>query len=103
MSLVTCHLSLEMIERQLTVENRLGLHARAAARLVRTASRFSSRIKLERCDRSAAADAKSILSVLMLVASRGTELRVMVNGEDEAEAMEALCALFADGFGEGKE
>ena len=63
------------IERDVLIRNRLGLHARAAARLVRTASRFDSDVRLERADRSATADAKSILSVLLLAAARGTQLR----------------------------
>jgi phosphotransferase system HPr (HPr) family protein len=91
-----------MIERQIDVKNRLGLHARAAAQLVRLASRYKSVVRLERLDDSAAADAKSILSVLMLAASRGTQLRVMTDGADETEAMRAVCALFADGFGESE-
>ena len=89
-----------MLEQTVTVINRLGLHARAAARLVRTACAFSSHIRLERADRSASADAKSILSVLMLAASRGTELRVTVEGADEEEALAAVCELFESGFGE---
>ena len=89
-----------MVARGVRVVNRLGLHARAAARLVRTASAFRSSIRLERADRSASADAKSILSVLMLAASRGTELRVEAEGEDEEAALEAVCGLIEKGFGE---
>ena len=89
-----------MVARNVRVVNRLGLHARAAARLVRTASAFSSAVRLERADRSAAADAKSILSVLMLAASRGTELRVEADGADEGAALEAVCGLIEKGFGE---
>jgi phosphocarrier protein HPr len=89
-----------VVERQVSVVNRLGLHARAAARLVRTASAFRSRVRLERADRSASADAKSILSVLMLAAARGTELRATAEGEDEAEALDAVCGLIEGGFGE---
>jgi phosphotransferase system HPr (HPr) family protein len=89
-----------MIERRVVITNRLGLHARAAAKLVRTASRFQSFMRVERLDGSANADAKSILSVLMLAASRGTELRLTADGTDESEAIEALSYLFADGFGE---
>jgi len=89
-----------MIERNIEVVNRLGLHARAAAQLVRTASCFDSSLQLERSDKSAAADAKSILSVLMLAASRGTILRATADGADESEALNALCQLFADRFGE---
>ena len=91
-----------MIERHLVVINRLGLHARAAALLVRTASAFQSALRVERADGTAAADAKSILSVLMLAASRGTELLVRAEGADEAEAIVAVCELFARGFGEGE-
>jgi len=89
-----------MIERRVTVVNRLGLHARAAARLVRTASAYHSTVRIELADRSAAADAKSILSVLMLAAARGTELRATAEGIDEQEALDAVCALIASGFGE---
>lgn len=91
-----------MIERSVVITNRLGLHARAAALLVRTANSFESTLRLERADRTAAADAKSILSVLMLAASRGTELRATAEGVDEKEALSAVCGLFADGFGENK-
>lgn len=89
-----------MLERHVTITNRLGLHARAAAQVVRTANRFQSALRLERTDGSATADAKSILSVLMLAASRGTELRATAEGADESEAMSAMCVLFASGFGE---
>ena len=84
------------------ITNRLGLHARAAALLVRTATKFQSAIRLERVDKTAAADAKSILSVLMLAAARGTELRVTAEGVDEDEAIVALCGLVAGGFGENE-
>ena len=91
-----------MVERHVAITNRLGLHARAAALLVRTATAFQSAIKLERVDGTAAADAKSILSVLMLAASCGTELKVMADGADEEQAIVALCELFANGFGENE-
>lgn len=91
-----------MVEHRVVIINRLGLHARAAALLVRTASAFQSTLRLERADGTAAADAKSILSVLMLAASRGTELLVTAEGADETEAMSAICSLFADGFGENE-
>jgi phosphocarrier protein HPr len=92
-----------MVERRVMITNRLGLHARAAAQLVRTATCFQSVVRLERVDGSAAADAKSILSVLMLAAARGTELRATAEGADEKEAMSALCVLFASGFGEAEQ
>ena len=89
-----------MVEQRVIITNRLGLHARAAAQLVRLAGRFKSALRLERLDGSGSADARSILSVLMLAASRGTELRAVAEGVDEGEALSALCELFANGFGE---
>lgn len=89
-----------MINEELTITNRLGLHARAAAQLVRCSSRFSATVKLERIDGSASADAKSILSVLMLAATRGTLLRVIIEGNDEVEAFDTIAQLFKAGFGE---
>lgn len=92
-----------MVERRVQIVNRLGLHARAAAKLVRAASAFRSAVRLERADRSSWADAKSILSVLMLAAARGTELVVVAVGDDEQDALDALCRLISGGFGEGEE
>ncbi len=89
-----------MIEERVRITNRLGLHARAAAQLVRLAGGFKSAVRLERMDGSASADAKSILSVLMLAAARGTELRAVAEGADEREAIEAVSRLFQSGFGE---
>jgi phosphocarrier protein HPr len=93
-----------MIERTLLINARLGLHARAAAKLVRVASGFQSRVLLRRLDGSGganvSADAKSILSVLMLAASCGTELQASAEGIDEEAAMNAVAQLFADGFAE---
>jgi phosphocarrier protein HPr len=91
-----------MIERRVVITNRLGLHARAAALLVRTANSYQSALRLERADKTTAADAKSILSVLMLAASHGTELLLRAEGVDEIEAMSAVCGLFANGFGENE-
>lgn len=89
-----------MIERILLVRARLGLHARAAAKVVRLAQSFDSTMELQRSDNGAAADAKSILSVLMLAAGRGTELNATAEGIDEEAAISALDKLFAQGFGE---
>src|SRR5437867_7324555 len=89
---------LEMIFRQVTIHNRLGLHARAAARFVHTASRFRSRVSVSRNGKTM--DGKSILGILLLAASQGTLLRVVAEGEDEAAAVDALAALVDSGFGE---
>ena len=87
-----------MTRREVEIRNRLGLHARAAARFVRTAARFRSRITLIRDGRSM--DGKSILGILLLAASRGTRLSIVAEGEDEAVAAEALAVLVEGGFGE---
>jgi phosphocarrier protein HPr len=89
-----------MIRHTVEVANRLGLHARAAARLVRLASKYSSDIYLSREGAQQQIDSKSILGILMLAASQGTRIVVSVNGDDEVEAGEAICGLFASKFGE---
>jgi phosphotransferase system HPr (HPr) family protein len=89
-----------MIKRTLLVKAPLGLHARAAAKVVRVAREFQSRLQLSRADGGDTVDAKSILSVLMLAATRGTQLQATAEGTDEEAAMDALDQLFADGFGE---
>ena len=89
-----------MVERTLLIKQRLGLHARAAAKLVRVASAFQSQVQLRRLESDVTADAKSILSVLMLAAGRGTELQASTDGVDEEAAMDAIERLFAEGFGE---
>jgi phosphotransferase system HPr (HPr) family protein len=92
-----------LVECRVRIVNRLGLHARAAAKLVHAAARFRSTLRLVRADRGAVADAKSILSVLMLAAARGTELQITAEGPDEGQALEALCQLIGGGFGETEE
>jgi phosphotransferase system HPr (HPr) family protein len=90
-----------MVEAWVTITNRLGLHARAAAKLVHLAEGFASSVHIHREDGSATADAKSILGVLLLAASKsGTRLRVVADGPDEAAALAAVTTMFADGFGE---
>ena len=89
-----------MLKCRVKISNRLGLHARAAAQLVRLASSFQSKIILLRKDNAVIADAKSILSVLTLAAAKGTELKLTVEGEDEHEAQKAVTELIINGFGE---
>ena len=84
----------------MTISNRLGLHARAAARLVRRATQYTSEIELMREDTNQAADGKSILSVLLLAASRGTRLIIRATGADEDRAAAALAELVEQKFGE---
>jgi phosphocarrier protein len=89
-----------MIRRTVIVKNRLGLHARAAAKLVRLASRYSSEIHLAREGFAEQIDSKSILGILMLAAAAGTRIEVSVSGEDETEAAQAVVRLFENRFGE---
>jgi phosphotransferase system HPr (HPr) family protein len=89
-----------MQERKVTITNRLGLHARAAARLVRRATQYTSEVTLLREDTGREADGKSILSVLLLAASCGTSITIMTTGPDEEHAADALAELVAEKFGE---
>ena len=89
-----------MKKAEVKLVNRLGLHARAAAKLVATAKPFASRVTLEKDGTKA--DGKSIMNVLMLAAPVGSVLELTVAGEDEAEAFEAINALIAGRFGEGE-
>jgi phosphocarrier protein len=87
-----------VIEREVTIANELGLHARAAARLVHVASRFSARITLSKDSRTV--DAKSILGILLLAAAKGDRLTIRADGPDETDAVDALTALVLSRFGE---
>jgi phosphotransferase system HPr (HPr) family protein len=89
-----------MIRQVIEVENRLGLHARAAAKLVQLASAFHSRILVSREGNTDVVEAGSILGILMLAAARGTRLVFLIDGQDEEEAGEAIRGLFAGRFGE---
>jgi phosphotransferase system HPr (HPr) family protein len=89
-----------MPEANIKIINPLGLHARAAAQLVRLAGTFKARVTLVRLDNQVVADAKSILSVLTLAAGKGTELKLTVEGIDEEQAFESVKEIFARGFGE---
>ena len=90
-----------MQERVVTISNRLGLHARAAARLVQCAAKFASTVEIQRQDSGQSADGKSILSVLLLAASAGTTLILRIEGADEEPAANAIIALIEGRFGEG--
>ncbi|HEB93874.1 MAG TPA: HPr family phosphocarrier protein [Gammaproteobacteria bacterium] len=87
-----------MNQRQVTIINKLGLHARAAAKLVATASRFESEIKLLKAH--AEVNAKSILGVMMLAAAKGSELTLIAEGADENAALDALEDLITRRFDE---
>ncbi|GJL81543.1 MAG: phosphocarrier protein HPr [marine bacterium B5-7] len=87
-----------VVEKQLEVINKLGLHARAAAKLVNTASAFGSEVWIELGGQSV--NAKSIMGLMMLAAAAGTTVDLRVEGDDADEATQAISDLFADRFGE---
>ena len=87
-----------MLDQEFTIVNKLGLHARASALFVKTASRFRSDIKIER--EGIEVNGKSIMGIMMLAAAKGTRIKVKIEGEDEAEAMAVLGELITNGFGE---
>jgi phosphocarrier protein HPr len=88
-----------MIEQKTTIINNAGLHARAASKLVELTSKFSSDIKI---GHDKMVDGKSILSLMMLAATKGTEIKVQIDGDDEGQAMAAILALIEDYFEEGE-
>jgi len=87
-----------MIEREVTVRNRAGLHTRPASMLVRTASQFESEVFLRRDNYEI--NGKSVIGVMTLAAEQGATLELLVEGEDEEAAADAIAELFEDGFGE---
>jgi len=89
-----------MTREQVMITNKLGLHARAAAKLVHTASDFEAEIYIG--TEHEEVNAKSILGILTLAATKGTPLIVRADGVDEQAAVDAIAALFADKFGEGQ-
>jgi phosphocarrier protein len=87
-----------LISRDIEIKNKLGLHARAAAKLVHTAARFKSDIKIRKDDEEV--DGKSILGILLLAAGRGSTITVRADGEDEREALDAVEKLIDSKFDE---
>jgi phosphocarrier protein HPr len=89
-----------VISKQLEIINKLGLHARAAAKLVGTASQFSSEVLIDKNGHTV--NGKSIMGVMMLAAAKGSVITVTTNGEDEAKAMQTIEALVNNYFDEGE-
>jgi len=87
-----------MPNKEFTIVNKLGLHARASALFVKTASRFAADIRLEK--EGIEVNGKSIMGIMMLAASKGTTVRLSVSGADESEAMQTMGDLITNGFGE---
>ena len=88
----------KMISKNLSVLNKLGLHARAAAKVVFLANKFKSKITLIKDNKQA--DARSIMKILMLSASKGSIIRIVIDGTDQNKAMDSLEGLFQNKFGE---
>ena len=88
----------EASERSIAIVNKLGLHARAAAKFVQLATTFEASVQVRRDD--LVVDGKSIMGVLMLAAAKGTTIVITADGPDAGEALDALVALIASGFGE---
>lgn len=87
-----------MLQNDFLIVNKLGLHARASALFVKTASRFTADVKLAR--EGVEVNGKSIMGIMMLAASKGSTVMLTVNGVDEAEALQTLGELIVNGFGE---
>jgi phosphocarrier protein HPr len=89
-----------MLQQEIEIINRLGLHARASAKLTQLAGQYASEVWISRNGRRV--NAKSIMGVMMLAAAKGTRVTLETNGADEATALQAVVALIADKFGEGE-
>jgi len=89
-----------MQQQETEIINKLGLHARASAKLTQAAGTYASSVWLSRNGRRV--NAKSIMGVMMLAAAKGSKVTIETDGPDESEAMKALLALIADRFGEGE-
>ncbi|MBC6907291.1 HPr family phosphocarrier protein [Saccharophagus sp. K07] len=89
-----------MISRQIVISNKLGLHARAATKFANVCGRFTS--KMQVCCNGKTIDGKSIMSLMLLAASKGTSIEITADGHDEEEAMAAIVELIEDKFGEGE-
>lgn len=89
-----------MISKQVVISNKLGLHARAATKFANLCGRYAC--KMQVCCNGKIIDGKSIMSLMLLAASKGTTIEVMADGHDAEEAVTALLALIEDKFGEGE-
>ena len=89
-----------MLQREVEILNKLGLHARASAKLTQLAARYQSDVQMSRNGRRV--NAKSIMGVMMLAAGKGSKVVIETDGPDETDAMDAIVSLIGDCFGEGQ-
>ncbi len=89
-----------MQQREVEIINKLGLHARASAKLTQLAAKYQSSVQMSRNNRKV--NAKSIMGVMMLAAGKGAKVTIEIDGPDEGDAMDAIVALIGDCFGEGQ-
>jgi phosphocarrier protein HPr len=89
-----------MLQREVEIRNKLGLHARASAKLTQLAARYQSDVQMSRNGRKV--NAKSIMGVMMLAAGKGTKVVIETDGPDESDAMDAIVSLIGECFGEGQ-
>ena len=89
-----------MLQREVEIVNKLGLHARASAKLTQLAAKFESDVQVMRNNRKV--NAKSIMGVMMLAAGKGSKITVEISGPDEEQAMDAISKLVGECFGEGQ-
>ena len=89
-----------MHQREVEIINKLGMHARASAKLTQLAAKYQSDVTMSRNGRKV--NAKSIMGVMMLAAGKGSKVVIEIDGPDEAAAMDAICTLIGDYFGEGQ-
>lgn len=100
MLLVAISLGFGMLKKEFTIINKLGLHARASAKFVTTASQFDCEINVSRNDRTV--NGKSIMGMMMLAAAKGTDIQISAEGKEAEQALDALEILINDYFGEGE-
>ena len=89
-----------MLQREVEIRNKLGLHARASAKLTQLAARYQSDVQMSRNGRKV--NAKSIMGVMMLAAGKGSKVMIETDGPDESDAMDAIVSLIGECFGEGQ-
>lgn len=87
-----------MLEQEVTIANKLGLHARAAAKLVNIAAKYQCELSLQHNEKKV--DGKSIMGLMMLAATQGTRIKLLAHGDDASDAIKEIVRLIEDGFGE---